>query len=119
MQEKFEDRQITTAEALAELLAYLEENERRKTEQAEKDFDGLTYFVYRSLLDAKVTNAEEVSRNIRKAFLEYPNWTSSEAELRELRKKTTFVLAAEFDDLNQITVVVDELFTLLEKTRHT
>jgi type I restriction enzyme R subunit len=29
----------------------------RKKEQAEKSFDGLTYFVYRSLLDANIENA--------------------------------------------------------------
>ncbi len=115
VQESFEQRQTSTAEALAELLREVEGNEARKKEQAEKSFDGLTYFVYRSLLDAKIQNAEAVSRKIRHAFTEFPNWKRSENALRELRKKVTFAIFAETDDLNRVTAMVDELFTLLEK----
>ncbi|MBK7765064.1 MAG: HsdR family type I site-specific deoxyribonuclease, partial [Sulfuritalea sp.] len=115
VQESFEERQTSTAEALAELLREVEGNEARKKEQAEKSFDGLTYFVYRSLLDAKIQNAEVVSRKIRHAFTEFPNWKRSENALRELRKKVTFAIFAETDDLNRVTAMVDELFTLLEK----
>jgi type I restriction enzyme R subunit len=115
VQESFEDRQTSTAEALAELLREVEGNETRKKEQAEKSFDGLTYFVYRSLLDAKIQNAEAVSRKIRHAFTEFPNWKRSENAIRELRKKVTFAIFAETDDLDRVTAMVDELFTLLEK----
>ena len=115
VQESFEQRQTSTAEALAELLREMEGNEARKKEQAEKSFDGLTYFVYRSLLDAKIQNAEAVSRKIRHAFTELPNWKRSENALRELRKKVTFAIFAETDDLDRVTALVDELFTLLEK----
>ncbi|MDK9724470.1 MAG: HsdR family type I site-specific deoxyribonuclease [Sterolibacteriaceae bacterium MAG5] len=115
VQESFEQRQTSTAEALAELLREVEGNETRKKEQAEKSFDGLTYFVYRSLLDAKIQNAEVVSRKIRHAFTEFPNWKRSENALRELRKKVTFAIFAETDDLDRVTALVDELFTLLEK----
>lgn len=115
VQESFENRQTSTAEALAELLREVQGNEARKKEQAEKSFDGLTYFVYRSLLDAKIGNAEVVSRKIRHAFTEFPNWRRSENALRELRKKVTFAIFAETDDLGRVTALVDELFTLLDK----
>ncbi|MBW8458126.1 MAG: HsdR family type I site-specific deoxyribonuclease [Thiobacillus sp.] len=115
VQESFEERQTSTAEALADLLREVEGNETRKKEQAEKSFDGLTYFVYRSLLDAKIQNAESVSRKIRHAFTEFPNWKRSENAIRELRKKVTFAIFAETEDLDRVTAMVDELFTLLEK----
>lgn len=115
VQESFEQRQTSTAEALTELLREVEGNEARKKEQVERSFDGLTYFVYRSLLDAKIQNAETVSRKIRHAFTEFPNWKRSENALRELRKKVTFAIFAETDDLDRVTAMVDELFTLLEK----
>jgi type I restriction enzyme, R subunit len=115
VQESFEQRQTSTAEALEALLKEVETNEIRKKEQAEKSFDGLTYFVYRSLLDAKIENAEAVSRKIRQAFADFPNWKRSENALRELRKKVTFAIFAETDDLDRVTAMVDELFTLLEK----
>ena len=115
VQESFEQRQTTTTDALAKLLTEVESNEARKKEQAAKGFDGLTFFIYRTLLDAKVGNAEEVSRKIKTAFVDYPDWKRSEAALRELRKKVTFAVYAELDDLDVVTRIVDELFTLLEK----
>ena len=114
VQEKFENRQSSTAEALEELLKEVEKNEVRKREQAEKSFDGLTYFVYRSLLDASIDNAEVASRKIRRAFSDFPNWRLSEEALRELRKKVTYAIYEETEDLDQVTSLVDELFTLLE-----
>jgi type I restriction enzyme R subunit len=115
VQESFEQRQTKTADALEELLKEVERNEARKKEQAAKGFDGLTFFIYRTLLDAKVGNAEDVSRKIKTAFIEYPDWKRSEAALRELRKTVTFAVYGELDDLDAVTRIVDELFTLLEK----
>ena len=48
------------------------------------------------------------------AFADYPNWKKSESALRELRKKVTFAIFAELDDLHQVAAMVDELFTLLD-----
>ena len=45
VQENFENRQSSTAEALEALIEEVGKNEARKKEQAEKSFDGLTYFV--------------------------------------------------------------------------
>ena len=115
VQESFEDRQSTTAGALAELFKLVESNEQRKKEQAEKGFDGLTYFVYRTMLDAGLSNAEEVSKKIKSAFVEHAGWKQSEKELRELRKKVTFAIFSQEDDLDKVTAVVDELLTLLVK----
>jgi type I restriction enzyme R subunit len=115
VQAKFEDRQAATAEVLEELFKLVENNERRKKEQAEKGFDGLTYFVYRTMLDAGLSNPEEVSKKIKNAFVEHAGWKQSEKELRELRKKVTFAICAQEGDLNKVTAMVDELFTLLGK----
>ena len=115
VQESFEQRQTATEDALNQLLQEVGRDENRKKEQAEKGFDGLTFFVYRTLLDAKVANAEGVSRKIKEAFVENPNWKKSDAALRELRKKVTFAIFAGIDDLDAVTRIVDELFTLLEK----
>ncbi len=115
VQEAFENRQLDTAEALDALRREVESNEARKQEQTEKAFDGLTYFVYRTLLDAGIGNAEDVSRKIRQAFAEFPNWKRSESALRELRKKVTFAIYAETEDLGRVPALVNELFTLLDK----
>jgi type I restriction enzyme R subunit len=115
VQEKFEQRQSSTSDALTTLLTELQNDETRKKEQAEKGFDGLTFFVYRTLLAANITNAEAVSTTIRSAFIDLPNWQSTESDLRELRNRVTFAIFAECDALEQVTPLVDELFTVLEK----
>src|SRR5262249_40176940 len=58
VQESFEDRQVNTADALAELLRELERDEARKQEQAAKGIDGLTYFVFRHLTEHQIPNPE-------------------------------------------------------------
>jgi type I restriction enzyme R subunit len=115
VQESFEDRQKNTAETLAELLREIERNEARKKEQAEKSLDGLTFFVYCTLLDAGLKNAEDVSRKVRKAFAEYPHWRGSEKELRELRQQMTFAMCAVEDDFYMVTQIVDTIFRTLQR----
>jgi type I restriction enzyme R subunit len=117
VQESFEDRQTETAEALQELFKEIERNEQRKKEQAEKGFDGLTFFVYSTLLEAGVSEAEEVSKKIKAAFVENSNWRRSEKELRELRKQITFAIFAQEDDLDKVAGIVDNLLNLLQKAQ--
>ncbi len=117
VQENFEDRQTTTEEALDEILNAIERNAQRKKEQAAKGLDSLTYFVFSRLRDEGVANSETASKKVRAAFAEFPNWQQSEKELRELRKKVTFSIFAEEDDLEKVTVLVDGLFTVLQRSR--
>ena len=116
VQESFEDRQTSTADALAELLKEIEKNEQRKKEQAAKGLDGLTYFVLCKLTDDGIPNPEPASKKVREAFTKFPNWQRSEAELREVRKQVTFAIFAEEDDMEKVTATVEALFTLLQKS---
>jgi len=115
VQEKFEQRQLTTAEALEALLAELAQNEARLKRQAEQGFDGLTFFVCEALRQANVPDPEAVSSQIRSAFSRHPNWRTSEAALRELRQQVTFALVAACDHLERVTPLVETLFTTLAK----
>lgn len=117
VQESYEDRQTTTEEAINALIKEIEDNERRKREQAEKGFDGLTYFVYAILLEVDIPNAETVSQKIKAAFVEHPNWAASEKDLRELRQKMTFAIFPEEDDFDKVTATVERLLTLLMKAQ--
>jgi type I restriction enzyme, R subunit len=71
--------------------------------------------VFTTLEESGVKNAEGVSAKVASAFVEHPNWRKSEAALRELRKAVTFAVYAEEDDLDQVTRIVERLFTLLAK----
>ena len=115
VQESFEERQTTTADALASLFREIEHNEQRKKEQAEKGFDGFTFFVYRTLLDAGVPAADDASAEIKASFVEHPTWRTSEAGLRELRTAITFAVLKQVDDLDEVVRIVDTLLNLLLK----
>jgi type I restriction enzyme R subunit len=116
VQESFEDRQTSTAEALSDLLQEIERNEQRKKEQAERGLDALTYFVLCKLTDDGIPNPELVSRKVAAAFVKFPNWRRSEAELREARTLVTFAVYAEEDDEAKVAATVEALFALLQKS---
>jgi type I restriction enzyme, R subunit len=117
VQESYEDRQTTTREALDELFADIKRNEQRKREQAARGYDSLRYFVFTTLQETGVKDAESVSAKIAGAFVEHPSWRQSDAELRELRNAVTFAVYAEVDDLDEVTRIVDRLFSLLAKAK--
>ena len=116
VQENFEDRQQDTAQALEQLFRELETNERRKKQQAEKNMDGLTYFVYYVLNDSGIADAENISRQIKVVFIEHPNWAKSEKEQRELRKGVTFAIYKVETNPEKVSAIVDHLFILLMKS---
>jgi type I restriction enzyme R subunit len=113
VQESYENRQTSTAEALRELQAEIERNTERHREQAKRGLDSVTYFVLTRLKEEGIANAEATSRKIASAFSAYPNWRRSERELRELRQEVTFGIYAEEDDLGKVTSIVDNLFAIL------
>ncbi|MBI4316967.1 MAG: HsdR family type I site-specific deoxyribonuclease [Chloroflexi bacterium] len=117
VQESYEDRQTETADAIAALVNEIEANERRKKEQAEKGFDGLTYFVYATLREADIASPEVVSQRIKAAFVAHPNWSTREKDLREVRNKITIALYTTGEDLDKVTGTVDHLLTLLMKAQ--
>jgi type I restriction enzyme R subunit len=117
VQENFENRQTSTADALTDLLKEIERNAAREKEQQGKGMDSLSYFVLSRLTDENTSNAESVTKKIAEAFLQFPHWRRSENELRELRKKITFAIFAEDDDLEKVTSIVESLFLLLQKER--
>jgi type I restriction enzyme R subunit len=116
VQESFEDRQKTTGEALSELLQEIEKNEQRKREQAKSGLDSLAYFVLCKLTEDGFPNPESVAKKVGKAFVQFPNWRHSEAELRQARQEVTFALLVVEEDMEKVAALVDTLFTLLQKS---
>lgn len=116
VQESFEDRQTSTADALDELLKEIQKNEERKKEQITRGLDALTYFVLCKLTDDGISNPDAVSKTVARALAEHPNWQRSEAELREVRQRVTFALVAEEDDIAKVTATVEALFDLLQRS---
>ena len=115
VEESYEDRQITTQEALDEIRKIYEDDIKRKKEQAEKGFDGLTFFIYRTLLDKDFKKADEITRQIKAEFANNPNWKTSEKELRDLRKGTYYAVLGEEENIDKAAAIVEDLFNQLFK----
>ena len=113
VKEQYENRQVSTQEALDEIRKIYEDDVKRKKEQAEKGFDGLTFFIYRTLIDKGLSNSEEVTKEIKEEFIKNPNWKTSEKELRELRKGVYYAILVEEDDIDKAASIVEELFNHL------
>jgi type I restriction enzyme, R subunit len=116
VQERYEDRQSSTQEALADLLLEIQRNEKRKRDQAKKGYDSLRFFVFTSLRDAGLADPEGASAKVARALVDHPSWRDSEAQLRELRKAVTFSVYAEVDDLDRVTEIVEGLIDHLART---
>lgn len=113
VKEQYENRQISTQEALDEIRKIYEDDVKRKREQAEKGFDGLTFFIYRTLIDKGLKNSEETTKQIKEEFVRNPNWKTSEKELRELRKGVYYAILSEQENIDKAASIVEDLFNHL------
>jgi type I restriction enzyme R subunit len=115
VEDNYENRQISTQTALEEIRKLCEEDMKRRKEQAQKGFDGLTFFIYKLLSDKGIGNLDKVSRQIKEEFANHSNWKDSEKALRELRQSIYFTLLAEDDDIDNTAKLVEEIFSHLFK----
>ncbi|MDR1525936.1 MAG: hypothetical protein LBS79_11895, partial [Tannerella sp.] len=113
VEDNYENRQISTQEALEEIRKLMEEDIKRQKEQAQKGLDGLTFFIYKMLSDKGIDNLDKVTRQIKEEFTNYPNWINSEKELRGLRQSVYFALFLGEDDMEKTAKLVEELFNHL------
>ena len=110
VEELYEDRQLSTQEALYEIRKIYEDDVKRKKEQAEKGFDGLTFFIYSTLLDKGLPKSEGITKQIKEEFVNNPNWKTSEKELRELRRGVYYAILEEEEDIDKAASIVEGLF---------
>ncbi len=82
--ELYDDRQISTQEALTRLEKIIEEINQAKKEQAEKNFDAQKFTVYWILKKEEIENADELAVQIDGAFSQNPDWRVNAKEAREL-----------------------------------
>jgi len=116
--DSYEDKQETTQEVLAELERLIEQRLAEEKEQAEKQFDDITYYVFKKLREQSFSDPDAIATAIRTAFVAHPYWASRDADQRELRKKVyTSILKIDHEiDMDKVKSFVDDLFTRLNET---
>ncbi|MEJ5351785.1 MAG: HsdR family type I site-specific deoxyribonuclease [Melioribacteraceae bacterium] len=126
IQEQYESRQLATSEALEELLDEIKKNEERKKEQEKLKLDSLTYYLYKELELAitcsgkrtfATTESMGIAKKIKNILEENAGWCSSEKAMREARQKVTIELYKSIDDVDKVTALVENIFSILSQSR--
>lgn len=103
--EIYDDRQISTQEALSRLEKIIEEINQAKKEQAEKDFEAREFTVYWILKKEGIENADKLAVQIEEAFKRSPHWRENAKEARELVANLYKMLLKSMDKDKAVTLV--------------
>ena len=109
--ELYDDRQISTQEALTRLENIIEEINQAKKEQAEKNFDAQRFTVYWILKKEEIENADELAVQIDGAFSQNPDWRVNAKEARELTAHLYKILLKTIDK-DKAVALVDKILKI-------
>ncbi len=113
IQEQYENRQLSTGEALQMLFDEIKKNELRKKEQARLKLDDLTFFLHKEIEPVVTHNSIGIAKKIKTILEENAEWRFSGHMMREVRQKVTIELYKSINDLDKLTSIVENIFRLL------
>ena len=109
--ELYDDRQISTQEALSRLEKVIEEINQAKKEQAEKNFDAQKFTVYWILKKEEIENADGLAVQIDGAFSQNPHWRENAKEARELTA-SLYKILLKVVDKDKAVALVDKILKI-------
>ena len=109
--ELYDDRQISTQEALSRLEKIIEEINQAKKEQAEKDFEAREFTVYWILKKEEIQNADDLAVQIEDAFKQNSNWRENAKEARELTA-SLYKILLKCMDKDKAVALVDKILKI-------
>jgi len=114
IQEAFDDRQITSLEAIKKAEALVKEVLEARRRQKETGFDINTFTIYWLLKQENVKWFESLAPIVNNAFLRFPNFKDNIAELRQL-KAELYKLMLPVVGKNLMLGIVEKLLRLDRK----
>jgi type I restriction enzyme R subunit len=112
--ELYDDRRITTIDALRKLEEIIREINQARKEQAEKDFDVNTFTIYWLFKRDKISNPEALAVKINEVFKAYPNWKLNSKDARDLTTQLYKILLREINKEKAVELV-DKLLRMERK----
>jgi len=112
--ELYDDRRITTLDALRKLEEIINEINQAKKEQAEKDFDVNTFTIYWLFKRSGIEKADVLAEKINEVFEKYTNWRINSEEARDLTTQLYKILLKEIEKEKAVELV-DKLLRLERK----
>jgi type I restriction enzyme R subunit len=114
IQQAFDDRQITSQDALKKIEQLLHEIVEARKQQKETGFDINTFTIYWTLKKEGIGEPEKHAPALNGAFERFPNYNHSGAELREL-KAELYKLVLPVIGKDRMVGLVDTLLKLKRK----
>ncbi len=112
----YQERQVTTKEALERLVKIFQEDIERRQNQKKKGLTSFEYYVLRLLKEVHISEPDDVMPVIADSFRKYPHWKNSVAAERELRLEIYKVIFPKVKEMERVTSFVDHLFERLDQT---
>jgi type I restriction enzyme, R subunit len=109
--ELYDNRQISTQEALSRLEKIIEEINQAKKEQAEKNFDSRKFTVYWTLKKEGIENPDQLVVQVDEAFVQKPHWKQNAEEARELTTLLYKIFLRAMDK-DKAVLLVDKLLKI-------
>ncbi len=103
--ELYDDRRITTLDALRKLEEIINELNQAEKEQADKNFDVNTFTIYWLLNRGGVQKADVLAPKVNDVFEKYPNWKANSEEARELIAQLYKVILKETEKAKAVELV--------------
>ncbi len=110
----YKQRQIDTQEALERIKILIDEINKAKQEQAQKNLPTELFTVYWILNDEKVEAAEDKARSLKYAFEAYPYWNSSEEHERKLKQELLKVFTKSKLSVKQSVELANRIIAVLK-----
>lgn len=85
MREAFEERQLSTKDALAQIETLAAEEAKADAERQKLGLDEGTFAIYWTLDKEQVKNARELAQEVASVFARFPDFSRNADELRELK----------------------------------
>ena len=103
--ELYDDRRVTTIDALRKLEEIIKEINQARREQAEKNFDVNTFTIYWLFKKDKVSKPDILAVKVNEIFEAYPNWRLNDKERRELTTQLYKILLKEVNKTKAVELV--------------
>lgn len=117
----YQERQVSTQEALRQLEALIAEINQAEQERAARGFSPAAFTVYWLLRRNGIARAEEVANRMAVVFGQFPYWQTSDAQGRAVRqalyKVLLEILGAAPRGATSLRSLVDQVLTLAGQSR--
>ena len=104
MREAFEERQLSTKDALDQIQAMVEEEAQAREERKHLGMDEGTFSIYWTLEKEKVKGAQDLAREVADAFRRFPNYARNADEMRQLKAEMYKALLKEVSGKRMVEI---------------